>query len=187
MVRAIDAAIPRGATSKTQKIREDSNVATTVDLKKIFDGFDHEQYEEETKQRWGNTQGYKAAEKRWKSLHGSGLAQACKEEQGAIYAAAFAALKAGVAPTTSARWMWPKVTGCVSTAGSIRAVTQCTRTSPTCTRPTIGSARSSTSTAGPRCVPVRRDPCERATRCEVTRGSLGAESRGALTRVSPGG
>ncbi len=94
MVRAIDAAL---AALEEAEDKEATNVGAKVDLKKIFDGFDHEQYEPEVQQRWGNTEGYKVAEKRWKSYTEADWVR-CKEEQGAIYAAAFAMLKAGVAP-----------------------------------------------------------------------------------------
>ena len=94
MVRAIDAAL---AALEVAENREDTNVGTKVDFKTIFDGFDPEKYEDEVKQRWGNTAGYKTAEKRWNSYTEADWV-CCKEEQGAIYAEAFATLKAGVAP-----------------------------------------------------------------------------------------
>ncbi len=94
MVRAIDAAL---AALDEAEDEEDTNVATKVDLKKIFDGFDHEQYEPEVKQRWGNTEGYKTAEKRWKSYTEADWMR-CKAEQGAIYSDVIAARNAGVAP-----------------------------------------------------------------------------------------
>jgi DNA-binding transcriptional MerR regulator len=94
MVRAIDAAL---AAIEVAENKEDTNVGTKVDFKKIFDGFDPEKYEEETKQRWGNTQGYKTAEKRWKSYTEADWRK-CKEEQYAIYGDVITARNAGVAP-----------------------------------------------------------------------------------------
>jgi DNA-binding transcriptional MerR regulator len=93
MVRAIDAAL---AVLDEAEDKEKS-VGTKVDLKKIFDGFDHERYADEAKQRWGNTHAWKISEQRSKSYTEADWRK-CKEEQGAIYAEAYAALKAGVAP-----------------------------------------------------------------------------------------
>ena len=90
MVRAIDAAL---AALEEAEDRED----TKVDYRKIFDGFDHTQYEDEVKQRWGNTDSYKKSKQRWDSYTEADLMR-LKQEQGAIYLEAFAALQAGVAP-----------------------------------------------------------------------------------------
>ena len=57
MIRAIDAALTA---------IEEKNMGT-VDMKKIFDGFDPDQYADETKQRWGDTEAYKISAKRTKS------------------------------------------------------------------------------------------------------------------------
>jgi len=94
MVLAIDAAL---AALEDAVDKEDTYVGTKVDLKKIFDGFDHEKYEDEAKQRWGTTDAYKVSQRRWTSYTEADWLR-CKEEQGAIYAEAFAALKAGIAP-----------------------------------------------------------------------------------------
>jgi DNA-binding transcriptional MerR regulator len=94
MVRAIDAAL---AALEVANGQEDTNVNNRVDYKKIFDGFDHEKYEPEVKQRWGNTEAYKKSEQRWKSYTEADLLR-MKEEQGAIYAAAGALRTAGVSP-----------------------------------------------------------------------------------------
>jgi DNA-binding transcriptional MerR regulator len=91
MIRAIDAALAafdgRDTTGET----------TMADL---FDGFDPSRYEEEARQRWGGTAGFAEAEKRtsrytpddWNTL---------KAEQEAVYRAAFGALKAGKAPSST--------------------------------------------------------------------------------------
>src|SRR5438477_4991705 len=50
MVRAIEAAL---AVLDEANSQEDTNVNKQVDYKKIFDGFDHEKYEPEVRQRWG--------------------------------------------------------------------------------------------------------------------------------------
>jgi DNA-binding transcriptional MerR regulator len=94
MVRAIDAAL---AALEEAEDEEDTNVGTKVDFKKIFDGFDHEKYEDEARQRWGNTDAYKVSAQRTKSYTEAEWTR-MKDEQAAIYADAFAALSAGAAP-----------------------------------------------------------------------------------------
>jgi DNA-binding transcriptional MerR regulator len=89
MIRAIDAALAFDEGLTTGEI-------TMSDL---FDGFDPSRYEEEARQRWGNTDAYAQSAKRvkgytpddWKTL---------MAEQGAVYAAAFAALTQGKAPSS---------------------------------------------------------------------------------------
>ena len=93
MVRSIDAAL--AALDEAEE--KETNVTRKVDFKKLFDGFDHEQYEPEVKQRWGGTDSYKKSEQRWKSYTEADLLR-MKEEQGAIYAAAGALRTAGVSP-----------------------------------------------------------------------------------------
>jgi MerR family transcriptional regulator, thiopeptide resistance regulator len=87
MVRAIDAALT--AIEETDMSK--------VDFKKIFDGFDPQQHEDEVKQRWGHTDAYKISAQRTKSYTEAEW-QKLKDEQAAIYADALAALKAGVRP-----------------------------------------------------------------------------------------
>ncbi len=126
MIRAIDAAIaiidgasdaaiveevcdaPRSGASFSEQ------EGTTVDMKKIFNGFDPDKYADEVKQRWGDAdpRGAKSyTEADWKR---------CMEEQGAVYADAAAAMKSGKAPSDPAamdiaerhrqaidRWFYP--------------------------------------------------------------------------------
>ena len=87
MIRAIDAALTA---------IEEKDMAK-VDFKKMFDGFDPEQYEDEVKQRWGDTDAYKTSVKRAKSYTEADW-QKFKEEQAAIYADAVAARNDGVSP-----------------------------------------------------------------------------------------
>ena len=94
MVRAIDAAL--AALDEADR-EEGANVSGKIDYKKIFDGFDHEQYEPEAKQRWGNTEAYKQSKQRFDSYTEADLLR-MKEEQGAIFAEAGALRVAGVAP-----------------------------------------------------------------------------------------
>ena len=87
MIRAIDAALTAIEEKDMGKI----------DMKKIFDGFDPDQYAEETKQRWGHTDAYKISARRTKSYTEADW-QRMKDEQAAIYADALAAREAGVRP-----------------------------------------------------------------------------------------
>jgi MerR family transcriptional regulator, thiopeptide resistance regulator len=66
-------------------------------MKKIFDGFDPDQYAEETKRRWGHTDAYKVSARRTKSYTEADW-QKMRDEQAAIYADALAARDAGVRP-----------------------------------------------------------------------------------------
>lgn len=90
MLRAIDAAL--AALDETQR-----KEGAMVDFKKIFDGFDPAEHEEETRQRWGHTDAYQASAQRAKSYTEADWI-GIRDEQGAIYAEALALLTAGVAP-----------------------------------------------------------------------------------------
>ncbi|HEU4617112.1 MAG TPA: MerR family transcriptional regulator [Gammaproteobacteria bacterium] len=109
MIEAIDAALgvldeiaaartadtTAEATTEAATMNEKRNA--NVDMKKIFDGFDPAEYEDEVKERWGGTEAYEVSRRRaasyteedWKRF---------REEQGAIYSAALAALAAGDRP-----------------------------------------------------------------------------------------
>jgi len=118
MLYAIDAAL---AVLDGASLDDEGNEreGTTVDYKKLFNGFDPSKYEDEVKQRWGNTDAYKASQKRTKSYTEEDWKR-CMAEQGEVYADAIAALKAGKAPTDPAvmdvaerhrlaidRWFYP--------------------------------------------------------------------------------
>ena len=189
MIRAIDAALavidgandaaiveevcdaPRSGESFSEQ------EGTTVDMKKIFNGFDPDKYADEVKQRWGDadprgTKSYTEAD--WKR---------CMDEQGAVYADAVAAMKSGKAPSDPAamdiaerhrqsidRWFYPCSTGGI--AGS-----------RTCTKPISASRRTSTSMARR----VSRRSCR--PRSARTRSAPETDRRPrprALTRLSTG-
>ena len=100
MLRAIDAAIAMldGASFDDDgKEREDATMDNDK-LKKLFNGFDPSKYEDEVKQRWGNTEAYKSSAKRAKAYTEEDWKR-CMAEQGTVYADAIAALKACKAPT----------------------------------------------------------------------------------------
>ena len=87
MIRAIDAAL---------EVIEESEMSK-ADMKKIFDGFDPDDYAEEAEQRWGDTDAYKTSVQRTKSYTEADWRR-FKDEQAAIYADALAALDAGAGP-----------------------------------------------------------------------------------------
>jgi len=118
MLRAIDAAI---AVLDGASLDGGGNEreGTTMDYKKLFNGFDPSKYEDEVRQRWGHTEGYKASAKRAASYTEEDWKR-CMAEQGAIYADAVAALNAGKKPDDAAvmdvaerhrlaidRWFYP--------------------------------------------------------------------------------
>jgi MerR family transcriptional regulator, thiopeptide resistance regulator len=50
MIRAVDAALA---------ILDERTKGGSMDMKEIFDGFDPSKYEDEARERWGNTDAYK--------------------------------------------------------------------------------------------------------------------------------
>ena len=87
MIRAIDAALT---------VIEEKDMGK-ADFKKIFDGFDPQQHEDEVRQRWGYTDAHKASAQRTRSYTEADW-QKLKDEQASIYADALAALQACVRP-----------------------------------------------------------------------------------------
>jgi DNA-binding transcriptional MerR regulator len=69
----------------------------SMDMKKLFNGFDASKYEEQAKQRWGHTDAYKESTRRVQGYSAEDW-QRFGAEQAAIYADAFAALQAGKPP-----------------------------------------------------------------------------------------
>ncbi|HUS28545.1 MAG TPA: MerR family transcriptional regulator [Kofleriaceae bacterium] len=89
MVSAVDAAL--GTLEKGHAMQPD-------DVKDMFDGFDPSQYEEEVKERWGNTDAYKESARRTKSYTKEQWQQ-LKDQAAEIYAALADLMRAGVAVT----------------------------------------------------------------------------------------
>jgi DNA-binding transcriptional MerR regulator len=91
MLASLDAAIrlEKGTTMKSE------------DVKSLFDGFDHEQYADEARQRWGNTEAYKESARRTKQ-YGKAEWDAIRAEADGLYAR-FAELLAEGAPPDDAR------------------------------------------------------------------------------------
>ena len=98
---------------------EKGRVMQPDDVKKMFDGFDHSQYEEEAKQRWGDTDAYKESMRRTKQ-YGKAEWEQIKSQWTAIYAEMANLMKAGAAVTDPAvqalveqhrahidRWFYP--------------------------------------------------------------------------------
>ncbi len=90
MVRAIDTALAALDGSATGD-------RTMADL---FDGFDPSRYEEEARRQWGTTDAFAESEKRTRRYTRDDW-KAIEAEQGAIYEAAVAALKAGQAASSA--------------------------------------------------------------------------------------
>lgn len=100
MIRAIDAAlavVDEGLTRRGGSSDPPLRQTGEITMSDLFDGFDPSRYEEEARQRWGNTDAYAHSTKRVKGYTPDDW-NTLKAEQGAVYAAAFAALKNGKAP-----------------------------------------------------------------------------------------
>jgi MerR family transcriptional regulator, thiopeptide resistance regulator len=87
MLRAVDAALA---------ILE-SGTGDTMEMKTLFEGFDPSAHEDETRQRWGNTEAYKESARRTPSYSAQDWAR-FKAEQAAIHGDAAAAMTAGTPP-----------------------------------------------------------------------------------------
>jgi DNA-binding transcriptional MerR regulator len=91
MIRAIDTALAA----------LDGSVTTgEMAMADLFDGFDPSRYEEEARERWGGTEAFAESTERTKRYTADDW-NAIKAEQGAVYEAAVAALKAGKAPSSA--------------------------------------------------------------------------------------
>jgi DNA-binding transcriptional MerR regulator len=101
MLSAIDAAIAVLDGASVEGDGSNEREGKTVDHKTLFNGFDPSKYEDEVKQRWGNTDAYKTSAKR-AAAYSEEDWKRCMAEQGAIYADAIAALNAGKKPDDAA-------------------------------------------------------------------------------------
>lgn len=135
MIHAIDVALASldGSRRKGETKMED-----------LFEGFNPARYDEEARRRWVTSEAFVESAKRtgrytpqdWKAL---------KAEQAVIYDAAYAALKAGKAPSDAAVMdIAPSDTACPSIDGSTRAAVRCTAGLPRCTKAMIGFGKAST-------------------------------------------
>ena len=70
-----------------------------MEMKDIFDGFDASKYEDEARERWGDTSAYNEAARRTKRYTADDWKRH-RAEQAAIYGDAVAVMKAGKAPNT---------------------------------------------------------------------------------------
>jgi MerR family transcriptional regulator, thiopeptide resistance regulator len=75
MLASVDAALA---------MMEGQRAMTNDDMKKLFDGFDPAQYEDEAKERWGHTDAYKESQRRTKS-YGKAEWEQIKREADVIY------------------------------------------------------------------------------------------------------
>jgi len=92
MVAAVDAAL--ATLEKGQPMQPD-------DVKQMFDGFDPSEYEDEARERWGETDAYKESARRTKAYGNAEWTQ-IKTDGAAIYAAMTDLMKAGT-PVTDSR------------------------------------------------------------------------------------
>jgi DNA-binding transcriptional MerR regulator len=91
MIRAIDAAL---ATL-------DRDTKGDVTMEELFEGFNAAQYEEEARERWGDSDAFIESQKRTRRYTADDW-QAIKAEQAAVYDAAFDARKSGKRPSDAA-------------------------------------------------------------------------------------
>jgi DNA-binding transcriptional MerR regulator len=110
MLRSVDAALQalaeEGAVEGAEALR-DSGATTareskdekewTVDMKKLFDGFDPDEHAEEARERWGHTEAYRVSQQRARRYKEADWL-AIRDEAAEVYAAAAAALNAGRKP-----------------------------------------------------------------------------------------
>jgi DNA-binding transcriptional MerR regulator len=110
MLAAVDEALEALEKGKTMQ---------PVDVKKMFDGFDHASYAEEAEQRWGTTDAYKESARRT-ATYGEAEWAEIQRESGAIYASLVALMQQGAAASDPAvqaavaehrahidRWFYP--------------------------------------------------------------------------------
>ena len=88
MLAAVDAALAQ----------KGPNTMQPDDVKKMFDGFDHSQYEAEAEQRWGNTEAFKESARRTKK-YGPAEWQQIKDDWATLYSELAALMTANVAVT----------------------------------------------------------------------------------------
>lgn len=94
MLAAVDHAIDileKGTPEMTPKMTND-------DFKKMFDGFDPAEHEQEAEERWGNTDAYKESQRRVKS-YGPREWQQIKDEAAAINTRLLELMREGAPPT----------------------------------------------------------------------------------------
>lgn len=85
MILAVEAALA---------VLDAKGTGDAMDMKQIFDGFESSQYEEEARQRWGNSDAYKESQRRTKK-YSEGEWKKVGAEQATIYADAAVAKAAG--------------------------------------------------------------------------------------------
>jgi DNA-binding transcriptional MerR regulator len=88
MLRSVDAALA---------LLDEPDRSDTVDRREIFDGFDPKQYEQEARERWGNTPAFQESERRVNAYTKQDWL-AIKTEGEAVLADAAAAMQAGCDP-----------------------------------------------------------------------------------------
>lgn len=95
MIKAIDRTLAR-----IDRDPDDNEENDTMDMKKIFDGFDPSLYEEEAKERWGHTEAWAESQRRVRS-YGEADWTRMKDEAGALYTEAARLMQAGASSTSA--------------------------------------------------------------------------------------
>jgi MerR family transcriptional regulator, thiopeptide resistance regulator len=91
MLDAVDVALSRVAAPDYQQEER------TISMQDLFQGFEPEQYEEEARQRWGQTDAYRESARRTKSYTPADWAR-FSQEQTQVYAGLLSLMQAGVKP-----------------------------------------------------------------------------------------
>jgi len=112
MLAALDARLAAFRNEKGTQMRPE-------EVKSLFEGFDHSQYEEEAQQRWGHTDAYKESARRTKQ-YGKADWDRYKQEAQAVAERIVERMRAGAPPTDEAvqaaveehrllidRWFYP--------------------------------------------------------------------------------
>jgi len=112
MLAALDARLAAFRNEKGTQMRPE-------EVKSLFEGFDHSQYEEEAQQRWGHTDAYKESARRTKQ-YGKADWDRYKQEAQAVAERIVERMRAGAPPTDDAvqaaveehrllidRWFYP--------------------------------------------------------------------------------
>lgn len=88
MLSAIDAAL---------RLEEGKTVMQPDDVKSMFEGFDHAQYEDEAKEKWGDTESFKESARRTKG-YGTAEWEQIRRDWDVIYARLAELMREGAAP-----------------------------------------------------------------------------------------
>ena len=126
---------------------------TNEEMLEVFGDFDPSQYEEEAKQRWGDTDAYRESARRTAGYRKADWEQIGREGE-EINAAFIALMAAGSPRMPPRRAPWPSATAPTSRSGSTSARRRSTGAWARCTWPTPASPGTSTRPPRPGAVHV---------------------------------